>query len=57
MVNATPRSLYPQGRNPVHIFEQAGWAPGSVWSGAENLAPNTAPLKATGMKTADVFSI
>jgi hypothetical protein len=40
MVNATPRLLYVQGRDPVHIVQEAGWTPGpSVWTGAENLAP------------------
>ena len=34
MVNATSRPLY-----PVLIVQKAGWAPGTVWKGAENLAP------------------
>jgi hypothetical protein len=29
----------PPGNNPVSIVEEAGWAPGTVWTGAENLAP------------------
>jgi hypothetical protein len=33
------RPLHP-GKNPVPIVEEAGWAPGPVWTGAENLAPN-----------------
>jgi len=28
------------GKDPVPIVEEAGWAPGSVWAGAENLAPH-----------------
>jgi len=32
------RSL-PPGKNPVPITQEAGWAPGQVWIGAENLAP------------------
>jgi hypothetical protein len=24
--------------NPAHVVQDAGWAPGSVWTGAENLA-------------------
>ena len=32
-------SLYP-GIDPVPIVQEAGWAPGPVWTGAENLAPN-----------------
>ena len=31
------RSL-PPGKNPVPIVQEAGWAPGPVWTGAENLA-------------------
>ena len=39
VVNATPRPLYPRGRNLVPTLQEAGWAPGAVWTGAENLAP------------------
>ena len=38
VVNATPRPLYPRERDPVPIVEEAGWAPGSVWTGAGNRA-------------------
>jgi len=27
------------GKDSVHIVQEAGWAPGLVWTGAENLAP------------------
>ena len=27
------------GKKPVPIVQEAGWAPGPVWTGAENLAP------------------
>ena len=27
------------GKDPAPIVEEAGWAPGPVWTGAENLAP------------------
>jgi hypothetical protein len=27
------------GKDPVPIVQEAGWAPGPVWTGAENLAP------------------
>ena len=27
------------GKDPVPIVQEAGWVPGSVWTGAENLAP------------------
>ena len=29
----------PPGKNLVPIVQEAGWAPGPVWTGAENLAP------------------
>ena len=37
MVVATPRPLYPR-RDPVPIASKTGWNPGTVWTGAENLA-------------------
>ena len=46
MVNATPRLIYPRETDPVPIVQQAGWAPGTVWTGAENLA-------ATGIRSLD----
>jgi len=27
------------GKDTVPIVQEAGWVPGSVWTGAENLAP------------------
>jgi hypothetical protein len=36
MVNATPWSLY-RGYDPVSIMQEAVWAPGPVWTGAEKL--------------------
>ena len=32
-----PAALYP-GKVPVPIVQEAGWVPGPVWTGAENLA-------------------
>jgi len=40
VVNATPRTLYTQERDPVPIVQEVGWAPEPVWTGAENLAPH-----------------
>ena len=37
-VYLTPRSLFTPGKDPVPIVQEAGWAPGPVWTGAENLA-------------------
>jgi hypothetical protein len=36
--NTTPRPLYSRKRDQVLVYE-AGWAPGPVWTGAENLTP------------------
>ena len=38
-VSVTPRPLFTPGKDPVPIVQDAGWAPGPVWTGAENLAP------------------
>ena len=38
MVNATPRPLYPRQRDPLPIIQETGWAPGSEWTGTENLS-------------------
>ena len=35
-VSVMPRPLFTRGKNPVPIVQ---WAPGPVWTGAENLAP------------------
>jgi hypothetical protein len=32
--------LFTPGRNPVPFLQEAGCAPGPVWTGAENLAPH-----------------
>jgi len=40
VVNDTPRPFYPRERDPVPIVQEATWAPGPVWTGAENLALN-----------------
>jgi len=34
-----PAALYPRERPGAHCKE-AGWAPGPVWTGAENLTPH-----------------
>jgi hypothetical protein len=45
-VSITPRPLFTTGKEPVPILQEAGWAPGPVWTGAENLAP-------TGIRSPD----
>jgi len=37
VVNAIPRPLYPRERDLLYIVWGIGRAPGSVWTGAENL--------------------
>jgi hypothetical protein len=32
-------AVFTPGKDPVPILQEAGWAPGPVWTGAENLAP------------------
>ena len=39
MVNATPRPLKPPEGDPVSAVQEAGRAPGPVWTVAKNLAP------------------
>jgi hypothetical protein len=41
-----PRPLFTPGKDPVPILQETGWAPGQVWTGAENLAP-------TGIRSPD----
>ena len=37
---STPRpGRFTPGKDPVPIVQEAGWAPGPAWQGAENLAP------------------
>ena len=38
-VSVTSRPLFTPGKDPVPIVQEAGWAPGPVWTGAENLTP------------------
>jgi len=38
-VSVTPRPLFIPREDPVSIVQEAGWTPGPVWTGAENLAP------------------
>jgi hypothetical protein len=39
VVIATPWLLSAWERDPVPIVQEAEWAPGLVWTGAENIAP------------------
>ena len=40
-VSITPQSLFIPWKEPVPIAQEDGWAPGPVWTGAENLASPT----------------
>jgi hypothetical protein len=46
VVSITPRPLLIPGKDTVPIVLEAGWAPGPVWTGAENLA-------STGIRSPD----
>jgi hypothetical protein len=38
---STPRpGRFTFGKDPIPIVQETGWAPGAVWTGAENLAPS-----------------
>ena len=37
-VSVTPRPLFTPRKDPVPIVQEVGWAPGPVWTGAENIA-------------------
>jgi len=41
----SPGYFTPRERDPVPLVQEAGWAPGPVWTGAENLAPYGKQLK------------
>jgi hypothetical protein len=34
-----PGRFLPPAKDPAPIVQEAGWAPGPVWTGVENLAP------------------
>ena len=36
--------LRPRKKDPVPIVQDAGWAPGPIWTGAEYLAPGFDPV-------------
>jgi hypothetical protein len=44
--SVTPRPFFAPGKDPVPIVQEAGWAPGPVWTGSENFAP-------TGIRSPD----
>ena len=36
MVSSTPRPHFTPGKEPVTIVQEAGWAPGPVWTGGKS---------------------
>jgi hypothetical protein len=46
VVSVTLQPYFTPGKDPVPIVQEAGWAPGPVWTGAENPAP-------TGIRSPD----
>jgi len=36
MVSSTPRPHFTTGKDPVPILQEAGWAPGPVWTGGKS---------------------
>ena len=36
MVSSTPRPHFTPGKDPVPILQEAGWAPGLVWTGGKS---------------------
>jgi hypothetical protein len=42
-------AAFTPGKDTVPIVQEAGWAPGAVWIGAENLAP-------TGIRSQDLLA-
>ena len=45
-VSVTLQPLLTPGKEPVPVVQEAGWAPGPVWTSAENLVP-------TGIRSPD----
>jgi len=46
-MGATPRpGRFASEKDPVPVAQEAGWAPGPVWTGAKNFAP-------TGIRSPD----
>ena len=36
VVSSTPQTHFPPGKDPVPILQEAGWAPGPVWTGEKS---------------------
>jgi hypothetical protein len=49
VVSSTARPYFAPGKDPVPILREARWAPGPVWTGAENLALTEISFYETGL--------
>ena len=56
-VSVTPRPLFTYGNDPVPIVQEAGWAPGTVWTGAENLAPTGIQSPARSSRSQSLYRL
>jgi len=36
VVSSTPRPHFTPGKDPVPVLQEAGWAPGPVWTGGKS---------------------
>ena len=45
VVSSTPRPYFTPGKEPVHIVQEAVWAPGPVWTGGKS--------RPTGIRSSD----
>ena len=43
VVSSTPRSHFTTGKDPLPILQEAGWAPGPVWTGGKS-RPHRDPI-------------
>jgi hypothetical protein len=51
VVSVTPWPLFTPGKDPVPIVQEAGWAPGLVWTGTENLSTMGSNNRPTYLRT------
>jgi len=56
VVNATPRPLFVPGKEPVPIVQEAGWAPGTVWTDEKNIVPTGIRSPDRPVRSESVFS-
>jgi hypothetical protein len=47
----------PQERDPLLIVQEAGWAPGPVWTGVENLAPTAIQPAERPVRSKSLYSL